>query len=282
MRAVGSQKSSTLTYHIPRRREFILKRLSIGLVAVLAMLIAAGSAFAAIDTYSGGYGFKGKAGTKAKPAPLSFTQKFALTSAQAGSLTGILSNVKTEISGVKVDAAGFKTCTTSQINNPNNSKFDAICPKSALVASGSIKAQLGTAAQWAPTGLTCNPVLDVWNAGPGKLSFFFRTTASAQCLGGTITTGAVPAFTATYKQVGSNLLVNIPVPADVTNPGKGPYFVAVTSEYLTWHSTSNSKGTHDITSTGCKGHRHFSYTFSAHTPSGQSETKSIKGEASCK
>ena len=257
-----------------------MKRLSIGLATVLAMLIAAGSAFAAIDTYSGGYSFKGKPGSKSKPAALSFNQHFALKSAQSGSLTGILTKVKTEISGVKVDAAGFPKCTSGKINSPSNSKFDKVCPKGALVATGSIKSQLGTASNWTPTGLSCDPVLDVWNAGPHKLSFFFRTTAKAQCLNGDITTGAVPAFTATYKQVGSKLLVTIPIPGDVTNPGKGPYYVAVSSETLNWHSTS-SKGKHDITSTGCKGKRHFSYTFSARTPSGTKETKTIKGSAAC-
>ncbi len=256
-----------------------MKRLTIGIVTALAMLIAASSALAAIDTYAGGYGFHGKPGSMARPAPLNFTQHFKIKSAQPGSLTGILTHVKTEISGVKVNAAGFKKCTAAQINK--SAKYDKVCAKGALVASGSIKAQLGTQANWTPSGLACNPVLNVWNAGPHKLAFFFRTTPKAQCLGGAIQTGAVPAFTATYKQAGKNLLVNIPIPSDVTNPGKGPYFVAVSSEFLKWHSSTNAKGVHDITSIGCKGKRHFSYTFSAKTPSGQHETKTIKGMAAC-
>lgn len=255
-----------------------MKRLTIGIVTALAMLIAAASAVAAIDTYSAGYGFHGKPGSKSKPAPLSFTQHFALKSAQPGSLTGILTNVKTEISGVKVNAAGFSKCTAKQINK--SFRYDKVCSKGALVASGLIKAQLGTQQSWTPSGLACDPVLNVWNAGPHKLAFFFRTTAKAQCLGGAIQTGAVPAFTATYKQAGKNLIVNIPIPADVTNPGHGPYYVAVASESLKWHSTSH-KGTHDIASTGCKGKRHFTYTFSAKTPSGQHETKTTKGMAAC-
>ena len=40
-----------------------------------------------------------------------------------------------------------------------------MCPKGSLVASGSIKAQLGTSSQFTPQGLNCDPNLDVWNAG---------------------------------------------------------------------------------------------------------------------
>jgi hypothetical protein len=256
-----------------------LKRQTIGVLTALAMLIVASSALAAIDTYTGGYGFHGAPGSMTAPAPLSFTQHFKIKSAQAGSLPGILTRVRTEISGATVNTAGFKRCTAARINR--SARYDKVCAKGALVASGSVRAQLGTQASWTPSGLPCNSVLNVWNAGPHKLAFFLRTTPRAQCLGGAIQTGAAPAFTATYRQAGKNLLVNIPVPSGVTNPGRGPYFVAVSSEFLTWHSSTNGKGMHDITSIGCKGRRHFSYSFSARTPSGQDETKTITGTAVC-
>jgi hypothetical protein len=262
-----------------------LKRLTIGLATTLAMLIAAGSAFAASDIYSGGYSFHGTPGSKSRPAALSFTQHFAVKTSTPGSLTGIITEVKTEISGVKVTASGFSKCTSAEINKRTNAKFDGICSKKALVAQGTVKAQVGTAIDWTPTGQTCNPFLDVWNAGPHTLSLFFRAPRP-RCLNGNMVTGVTPAFTATYKQVGDNLLVDIPVPRDVTNPGftatsVPPFFMALTSEYLTWRSTTNSKGVHDITSTGCKGQRHFSYTFTAHDPGGRNETKTIRGEARC-
>ncbi len=255
-----------------------MKRLTIGIVTALALLTAAGSAFAAIDTYSGGYSFSGKAGSKSSPAPLNFTQHFSLTAANPGSLTGILNKVTTSISGVKVDATGFPTCSAGHVNGWNKASYASVCPKGSLVASGSIKAQLGTSTQFSPQGLNCDPNLDVWNAGHDKLTFFFETTASAQCLGGQITTGQTPAFTASYKQSGSNLLVTIPVPNAVTHIG--PYLASLSSETLKWRSTT-SKGHRDITSTGCKGKRHFSYTFSATAPNQPAETKTIKGEAAC-
>jgi hypothetical protein len=255
-----------------------LKRLTIGIVTALALLIAAGSAVAAIDTYSGGYSFSGKAGSKSSPAPLNFTQHFSLKAANAGSLTGILNKVTTSIGGVKVDATGFPTCSASHVNSWNKASYASVCPKGSLVATGTIQAQLGTATNFTPQGLNCDPDLDVWNAGGGKLTFFFETTASAQCLGGQITTGQTPAFTATYKQSGSNLLVTIPVPNAVTHIG--PYLASLSSETLKWRSTT-SKGHRDITSIGCKGKRHFSYTFSATAPNQPAETKTIKGEASC-
>ncbi|HEY3774668.1 MAG TPA: hypothetical protein VGL69_16820 [Solirubrobacteraceae bacterium] len=255
-----------------------MKRLTIGIVTALAMLVAAGSAIAAIDTYAGGYTFNGKAGSKSSPAPLNFTQHFTLTAANQGSLTGILNKVTTSIGGVKVDATGFPTCSATHVNGWNKSSYASVCPKGSLVASGSIKAQLGTSSQFTPQGLNCDPNLDVWNAGGGKLTFFFETTSSAQCLGGQITTGQTPAFTATYKQSGNNLLVTIPVPNAVTHIG--PYLASLSSEYLKWHSTT-FKGHRDITSVGCKGKRHFSYTFSATAPNQPAETKTIKGEAAC-
>ena len=255
-----------------------MKRLTIGIVAALAMLVAAGSAIAAIDTYAGGYTFHGKAGSKSKPAPLNFNQHFTLTAANAGSLTGILNKVETSISGVKVDATGFPTCSASHVNSWNKSSYASVCPKGALIASGTIKAQLGTASNFTPQGLNCDPQLMVWNAGHGKLTFFFETTSKNQCLGGQITTGQTPAFTASYKQSGSNLLVTIPVPRAVTHIG--PYLASLSSETLNWKSTT-SKGHRDITSTGCHGKRHFSYTFSATAPNQPAETKTIKGEAAC-
>jgi hypothetical protein len=255
-----------------------LKRLTIGIVTALAMLVAAGSAIAAIDTYAGGYTFNGKAGSKSSPAPLNFTQHFTLTAATPGSLTGILNKVTTSISGVKVDATGFPTCSASHVNSWNKASYASVCPKGSLVASGSIKAQLGTSSQFSPQGLNCDPNLEVWNAGGGKLTFFFETTSTAQCLGGQITTGQTPAFTATYKQSGSNLVVTIPVPNAVTHIG--PYLASLSSEYLKWHSTT-FKGHRDITSVGCHGKRHFGYTFSATAPNQPAETKTIKGEASC-
>jgi len=255
-----------------------LKRLTIGIVAAVAMLLAAGTALAAIDTYSGGYSFRGHPGSKAHPAPLSFTQHFKLTAAQPNSLTGIVSKVTTEISGVRVDATGFPTCSATHVNNWKKASYASVCNKRALVASGWITAQLGTATNFTPQGLNCDPVLYVWNAGHRKLTFFFETTKTHQCLGGQITTGQTPAFTGTYRQKGSNLLVTIPVPRAVTHIG--PYLASVSSEHLVWRSTM-AKGHHDILSTGCHGKRHYSYTFSASAPNQPNETKTIRGAARC-
>src|SRR5579875_375163 len=199
------------------------------------MLVAAGSAIAAIDTYTAGYTFHGKPGTRSKPAPLSFNQHFALKAANPGSLTGIVSSVTTEISGVKVDATGFPTCSASHVNSWHQASYAKVCPNGSLVASGSIKAQLGTATNFTPQGLNCDPNLDVWNAGKGKLTFFFETTAKAQCLGGQISTGQTPAFTATVRQKGNNAIVTIPEPRAVTHIG--PYLASLSEESLNWRST---------------------------------------------
>jgi hypothetical protein len=255
-----------------------LKRLTIGIITALALLLAAGTALAAVDTYSGGYSFRGHPGSRAHPAPLSFVQHFRLKAAQPGALTGIVSEVKTEISGVKVDLAGFPSCSAAHVNSWRKASYASVCNKRALVASGWVTAQLGTATNFTPQGLNCDPVLNVWNAGHGKLTFFFETTRTHQCLGGQITTGQTPAFTGTYRRKGNSVLVTIPVPRAVTHIG--PYLASVSSEHLFWRSTM-AKGLHDILSTGCRGKRHFSYTFSATAPNQPAETRTIRGSARC-
>jgi hypothetical protein len=255
-----------------------LKRICIGIVAALATLIVAGPAFAAIATYSGGYSFSGKAGSKSQPAPLNFTQHFALASADAGQLPGVISEFTTELSGVQVDATGFPTCSATHINGWTNPSYASVCPKGALVATGTIKAQLGTAANFTPQGFDCDPSLNVWNAGKGKLTFFFETSTAHECLGGQIPTGETPAFTGTYKQSGDDLVITGPIPYHVTHIG--PDLASVSSQYLKWRSTT-SNGHRDITSIGCKGTRKFSYTFHVTAPNQPAETKTIKGEAPC-
>jgi hypothetical protein len=247
-----------------------LKRIVIGLIAAVAVLAAAGTALAAIDTYTAGYSFSGKPGTSKKPAPLSFIQHFSLHAVKSGSLTGVLNDIQTKIGGVALDPSGLPTCTAAKINGAQS---DTGCKKSGLIASGSIMAQLGTAANFTPQGLNCDPTLHVWYAGKGKLTFFFVTTNTHQCLGGQIKTGATPAFTATYKKSGSNVVINIPIPNQVTHIG--PYLASVSSEYLKWKSSA-------IKSDGCKGKRHFSYKFEASAPGQASETKTVTGAQACR
>jgi hypothetical protein len=257
-----------------------LKRIAIAVTAAVVVLVAAASAYAAINSYSATYSFKGKKGTAAKPAALSFTQNITVTPVTKGNRTGILHSIDTTIYGAKINVSGFPKCTAAQIGAAQN---DTKCPKKALVAKGSIQATLGSATSFTAAGQACDPDLDVWNGGQGKLVFFFVDTPSHQCLGGSLHTGQVPPYPATYKEVGKKLSVDIPIPNTVDYPlgTSGGEVGSLSAEHLVW--TSQSIGSkHDITSVGCSGSkRSFTYTFSDSVPGQPNETKSVKGSAAC-
>ena len=183
---------------------------------------------------------------------------------------------------MKVDASSSKSneCTLAQINAAQN---DTGCPKTAKIATGYINAQLGAATDPTAAGSACDPVLDVWNGGPGKLTFFFVETGSHQCLGGALHTGQVPPWQATYKQAGANLDVTIPVPNTVDYPlgTSGGEVGSLSKEYLNWQS-QKVDGTYDITSTACTGKRNYTFGFQASAiGSTTNEAGAVKGSASC-
>ena len=244
-----------------------------------AMLIAATVAFAAtpINTYKSTYSFSpGSSGTAKKPQKTAFTQKIAVTPGTSGNRAGILLNIKTTIYGLKVNVKGLPTCTIGQITAAGT---DTGCPKTALVAKGSIAAVLGQSSNFATSAAVgpCNPNLDVWNAGPGKLAFFFVPAASGthSCLGGAIKVGQVPPYPATDKQSGKDLVVNVPIPATVDYPSQG-LVGSLGSETLKWKSSA-------ITSVACKGSkRPYSTAFTATLPGQASQVTNVPGSAPCK
>jgi hypothetical protein len=256
-----------------------LKRFLVAATVMVAMLVGATSAFAAINNYNATYKFMGKAGTASKPAPLSFQQNISVTAATNGSRAGLLHTIQTTITGVKVNVKGFPTCTAKQIASASN--FDKSCNSKALVATGGIKALLGPS-DFTQQGQTCNPHLHVWNSGKGKLTFFFVSDPSGAhtCLGGQIHTGQVAPFPATYKQVGKNISITIPIPNFVDQPVPS-LFGSLVQENLLWKSQT-VKGVTDIASTGCSGSkRKYTWAFNASLPGQAPETKKYSGSASC-
>jgi hypothetical protein len=262
-----------------------LKRIVL-IVTAVAMLIAAAAAFAAttqVNTYKATYKFNpGKAGTAKKPVKTSFSQNIQVTPGTTGDRAGVLKKITTTIYGLKVNGKNFPTCTASKIQAASN---DTSCPKGALVATGSIKALLGPAtdASAGATAGTCNPLLHVWNAGQGKLTFFFVDAGTAHaCLAGAITTGKVGPWKASYKQSGKNLVVTVPIPNSVDYPLTG-VVGSLQSEILNWKGQS-SKGKTSIASVACKnGKRPYSTSFvAAPITGGAAQTVSVKGTAPCK
>jgi hypothetical protein len=255
-----------------------LKRIVLAVTAA-AMLIAATVAFAAtpINTYKATVTFsQSSSGTAKKPVKTGFTQKFVVTPGTPGNRSGELLNINNTVYGLKVNVKGLPTCSIGQITAAGT---DSKCPKGALVAKGSIKALLGPTTNFAAsaTSGTCNPNLDVWNAGQGKLAFFFvpTLTGAHACLGGSIKPGNVPPYPGTYKQSGKNIVVNVPIPATVDNPLQG-LAGSLESETLKWSSPA-------ITSVACQGNtRPYTNTFTATLPGLSNEVVKTSGSAPCK
>ena len=93
-----------------------------------------------------------------------------------GNRAGVQLDIKTRIYGLVENGKDFPTCSLNQIANAHT---DTICPKGSKVATGSIAATLGAANNFQAVGAACNPQLDVFNSGQGKLTFFFVDDACA-------------------------------------------------------------------------------------------------------
>ncbi len=256
------------------------------IATALGVLVAAGAAYAAINTYSATLKFASKKpGTAAKPVATSFTQDIK-AAGTSGNRTAVLLDIKTTIYGLKVDGKDFPVCKESSIIAAG---ADTGCPKGAEVASGYITASIGSKTNFGASGTPCDPLLDVWNSGQGKLTFFFVDTPTHQCVAGAITTGKVGPYASTYKNVGKNLVVDVPIPTYVDFPLPG-VAGSLETEHLVWKSTSakvKGKTVSSIASVACSGSkRPYSTTFKANLPSstggaGTTETSSVKGSAPC-
>ena len=156
--------------------------------------------------------------------------------------------------------------------------------------SGAITATLGPVidqASNAPDQLPCNPLLDVWNAGQGKLTYFFVDQGTTHtCAGGAITTGTVGPFTGTIKIVGKNLVMDTPIPNYVSFPITGVEG-SLTSETLNWKNLStklkNGKTVRYGASVACKGgKRPYSVKFTAESgPGGAPQSGTVTGTQKC-
>jgi len=258
-----------------------LRRIVVIAVAFTA-LIGATAAYAVINTYQAPIKFSTKKpGTAKKPVPINYTQDIK-ASGPAGNRTGVLLDIKTKIYGLKVDGKDFPTCTQQTITAAHN---DTGCAKKAEAASGYITAILGPSnnfASSAPGQTQCDPALDVWNGGQGKLVFFFVTKPGHVC--GGLQTGSTPPYPATYKQVGKSVVVDVPIPKDVDYPVAG-LVGSLETEHLLWKSSTakvHGKTVHSVVSTGCKGKkRPYSVTFKAALPGRPNETKTVSNSAPC-
>lgn len=261
------------------------------ILALATALVAVGAATVAyaqgtaINTYKAGLSFTSKApGTAKAPLPIGFKQTITAAGTN-NNRTALLTDIVTKVYGLKVDSKDFPTCSETSIENAKN---DTGCPKKALVATGSITAVLGSASSFTATGAPCDPNLDVWNSGPGKLTFFFVDAApNHECIGGAVPTGQVGPYPATYKTVGKYLVVDVPIPGYVDTPVPGQDG-SLTGEILNWEkNTTKVKGktVAAISSIACSGKtRPYSTTFTATLPvptPAVTQTNTVTATAPC-
>ncbi len=248
-------------------------------VALFALTAVASAAGPNADSGSVTYS-SNKAGTKKKPHAISYVLKIN-TTATGTTLPQVTREVKLKIYGMKVDGKHFTTCSFNTIGTAKN---DNVCPKKALVGSGSIVATLQGAPGSAP--LPCTPYLDVWNSGQGKLTYFFRIGGSHQC--GGLQTGSTPPYAGTYKEQGGFFSSDVKIPPQINYPTQGLTGLLFSESLNFTSQTAKVKGKKYISQavTGCKkGKRPWQLqVISAPLSAGQTgpgQTSTVNGSSSC-
>jgi hypothetical protein len=252
----------------------------------VAVLAGAAVAFAgALNNYTAGFKFStSKPGSTKAPVALGFTQTLGAANATASKVAAPLVNIKTTIYGLVANAKDFPTCSSTKIDT--GPKFDAACPKGAEVASGTVSALLGGPALDPSKTISCKPGLDVWNGGGKTLWFFFTAASLTQC--GGLQTGKTAPYPGTVSQSGKNLVVNIPLPPDVsTKVANTPNFYgSLINETVAWRKlTTKVKGktVGFLESVACKGgKRPWSVKYTAVPVAGAAGVSStVTGSSKC-
>jgi hypothetical protein len=220
------------------------------------------------------------AGTPAKPVTVGFTEKLGAANATSGKVAAVLVNIKTTIYGLITNASKFPTCSSAQILTPP--KYDGNCPAGSEVATGAVHAEIGGPTLAQGMAIACNPGLDVWNGGGGKAWYFFTAKSATQC--GGLTTGQTAPYPGTMMVVGKNLVLNVPLPPDVSTKvaNHANLYGSLSGETLTIKKATY-KGKPLIASVGCKGgKRPFSVSFTAVPSAGAAGvTQTVSGSGKC-
>lgn len=255
----------------------------------LAVLVGAASAFAAttLNTYEATHPVSpNKAGSSKSPVTVSVTDKYTVQSAVNGLRAAPPTEIKLRIYGLVSNGKYFPTCSLNKIAGAKN---DSGCPKGALVATGTLNAVLGPANNRsiaAPGSGSCYVILRVWNAGQGKVVYFFRTDASHVCLHGAIQTGSVGPFTGKSSVQGKYYTLDVPIPTYVAFPLPG-FEGSLVKENLNWpKKTTKVKGktVAYLASVAClNGKRPYSTSFTAETAKsgGIKQTSELSSSTKC-
>jgi hypothetical protein len=233
-------------------------RRTVTIVIALVVVGAATAAYAATQPYTGNLTFSARhPGTVIKPAPIAFKLNVK-TTAPSTTRPPVQLDIKIRIFGMTLDGEDFPACGRIAIAEAHS---ESVCPKGSKVASGYIQSLLGSATDFSAPGALCDPRLDVFNSGQGKLTYFFVTDATHACAG--LRTGATPPYPGTYKNVGKYFVSDVPVPAYIDYPLQG---LVGSLQNETLNFTTQTRKLHGKTlisqaSIGClKGNRPYSIT----------------------
>jgi len=252
----------------------------------IAMLVGASAAFASFNTYSASFTFSPtKAGSSNSPVPVGFAHVYH-TGGTSGNRSAPWTDVKSTIYGLVSNGKYFPTCSLAKIAAAKN---DNICPKGAEVATGVSNALLGPQQVPKAKGTPCNPGIDVWNAGPGKVVYVLTAKTALQC--GGLKTGDAAPFYGYVSLHGKNLVIDVPQPPDVSTKVaniKGIYSSVILEKLTFKKLTTKVKGktVGYLESVGCKaGKRPWTQSFTALNypgqPGGTTSTQTVVGSAKC-
>ena len=256
-------------------------RTAVVALTALVALLAAGVALAATNTYTATItANQSSAGTAKKPVALGMVQKLGATAPAGQANADPLTDIKITMPKVIANQAGFPVCSASTITTAGN---DAGCPAGALVGTGPVTAALWSPSTPAVPGTPCDPVLDIWNAGAGHLTYFFKIPPGHTCAG--LQTGAVAPWTGTLKESHGALIDDTPLPPPVsTNAGNLGFYSSLESETLTFKKLTHKvkgKVVPFFASVGCvAGKRPYSVAFTA-TDGKTSTTSTVTGSSKC-
>jgi hypothetical protein len=232
-----------------------LRKVSIVVAAVAALLSLSAVAFGQAGVNI--YGVTGKiasGGTKAKPKHVGVVFNYTIKTSD-GTLSTPVSNYKIHFAGLKYNTkgvAGGKYCSAKTINAAGN---DSGCPKGTHVGTGAVKALVGSAGKPVDPDAKCNLKLDIYAGGPKSLALYLHGTPPdciadiSQAIDAKLTTDST----------GGALSFTVPG-TPLLHPAAG-LDVGITSVSSNIAKGSGNKGV--FTSTGCKGTRKVTVTFTA-------------------
>lgn len=235
-------------------------------VALIAVFGLTATAFAA-NTYD----LTGKipsGGTKSKPKPGGFTFGYTIGD-DAGNLPVVVKAYKFQIEGAKIDTSVVKkTCTAAKINAAGSA---AGCPSAALVGTGSIEAHIGKSGEPWDGVAKCFLKLSAYNAGKNKVALYLDGRDLTKC-----PTPISQAIAATWTNSSKGAGLSFAVPDELRH--QLGLDVAVVSVQSTWKKKTAKKKGKTIgyfSTTGCKGKRSASVTFTGEDGVATPATKDI-------